>query len=213
MSKLFPKYIIDLEKGTIYSCGKRKGYVGEKKNKDGYSDCSIYDIFENHYKHNHEVIIAEGLQLPKHKWQVDENGKRFQVDHIIPVSQGGTDSFNNLRLVSSKENSNNPLTIAKMKAVRKGKDFKHLHTLEAIEKQAKSKWIPIVQLSKDGCFIKNWECAKEAANALGISNGEICTCCKGGRYKKGKWMNVNSAGGFKWMYKSDYEEMLAEQAN
>ena len=210
MSKLFPKYTIDLDNGTVYSLGERKGFVGSKKDKDGYSCCSIYDIYGNHYKRNHEVIIAEGLQLPKHLWPFDEKGKRFQVDHIIPVLQGGTDELKNLRLVSAKDNCNNPLTIVNMKAVRKGKDPKHLHKPEVVEKAAKSKWKPIVQLTKNNEFVKCWECAKVASEKLNICRSEISACCNGGRMKKGKWINCNTAGDFKWMHKSDYEKMIGE---
>lgn len=52
--------------------------------------------------------------------------------------------------------------------------------------------IPILQLSKDGTFIKEWPSLVEASRQLRISHSHICSCCKGLR---------KSAGGFVWKYK------------
>lgn len=51
--------------------------------------------------------------------------------------------------------------------------------------------IPILQFSKDGTLIKEWQSAYEAERKLGIPQPSICNCLKG-RYK--------SAGGFVWRY-------------
>jgi len=57
----------------------------------------------------------------------------------------------------------------------------------------------IVQLTISGKYIREFESAKEVNKQIGIQNVNICKCCKGER---------KTAGGFKWMYKSDYEEMI-----
>ena len=57
----------------------------------------------------------------------------------------------------------------------------------------KKKAIPILQFSKDGEFIKEWQSAKEAQRQLGIFQSNICDCCKGKR---------KTAGGFMWRYKN-----------
>ena len=51
---------------------------------------------------------------------------------------------------------------------------------------------PILQFTKDGVLVKEWQSACEAGRQLRISPSHICQCCKG-RYK--------SAGGFVWRYK------------
>lgn len=43
------------------------------------------------------------------------------IDHIIPISSGGTNKLSNLRLVTPKENSNNPLTRKNLSKALKGK--------------------------------------------------------------------------------------------
>jgi hypothetical protein len=56
--------------------------------------------------------------------------------------------------------------------------------------------IPIVQLSKNGQFIKQWSSISEAMYELKINH--ITTCCKG---------RIKSSGGFRWMYLEDYVKL------
>jgi group I intron endonuclease len=53
-----------------------------------------------------------------------------------------------------------------------------------------------IQLSKDLEFIKQWDCIVDAERALGITG--IGAVCRGQR---------KTAGGFKWMFKEDYDKM------
>ena len=56
----------------------------------------------------------------------------------------------------------------------------------------KKRSIPILQLSKSGTFIKEWQSAYEAERQLRIAQTSICQCCK---------CKLKSAGGFAWKYK------------
>ena len=51
--------------------------------------------------------------------------------------------------------------------------------------------IPILQFSKDGEFIKEWQSASEAGRQLRISRTNICACLRYGS---------KSAGGYVWRY-------------
>ena len=57
---------------------------------------------------------------------------------------------------------------------------------------------PIVQLSLDGQFISEWAGSADAGRALNINYKNINLVCRGKR---------NKAGGYNWMYLSDYNEM------
>lgn len=61
----------------------------------------------------------------------------YEIDHIIPLRDGGTNALSNLRLVTPKENKNNPFTKAKRKNNKKVSKI-------------------IYQYSKEGCLLKIW---------------------------------------------------------
>ena len=60
------------------------------------------------------------------------------------------------------------------------------------QKRSTKFWMPILQFTEDGNFIREWNSMKEAGDTLQISRGNITSCCKG---------NYRSAGGFVWRYK------------
>lgn len=61
--------------------------------------------------------------------------------------------------------------------------------------------VPIVQLDLDGHFIKDWACAKQASEFLGLSRPNITGCCRKRKY-------CSTVGGFRWVYKKDYIPLL-----
>lgn len=65
----------------------------------------------------------------------------------------------------------------KISAAHKGKK----QPQEQIEKRVKAISKPILQLTKDGDFIRQWESAKQAERELNINQGNIIKCCKGKR--------------------------------
>lgn len=52
--------------------------------------------------------------------------------------------------------------------------------------------IPVLQYTKSGGFVCEWDGAADAGNVLGISASNIIQCCKG---------KLKSAGGYVWKYK------------
>lgn len=142
----------------------------------------------------------------------------LEIDHIIPIKNGGTNKLSNLRLVTHQENMNNPNSLINKSNSHKGQiawnkgnpwDEKTKKKIsESKEKYKKS----VVQL-KDYVVVDIFDSIREAERKTNISHSNIQHCCNGGFFYKGKWVSIEQAGGFKWMHKSDYEEMLAEQAN
>lgn len=55
----------------------------------------------------------------------------------------------------------------------------------------------VVQMTKDGEFIKIWDCMSDAEREINISVSRISLCCKHPEKHK-------TAGGYKWMYKVNY---------
>ena len=131
-------------------------------------------------KRVHQLVAETFIPNPEHK--------PF-IDHINTIR---TDNrVENLLWTTRLENNNNPLT------------KKHISENNPHNKPWLGKFgaehhssISIVQLTLDGKFIKKWSCAAEVKRELGINSSSIIQCCKG---------KLKSAGGFKWMYASDYK--------
>jgi hypothetical protein len=114
------------------------------------------------------------------------------IDHINTVK---TDNrVENLRWVTSKENSNNKLTIEKLRRASLGD--RNAKTMTGKFGRLSPVSIPVVRLSFNFDFVDEFECAREAMRKTGIDCCSITNCCRGKR---------KSAGGFIWMYKHDYE--------
>ena len=98
-----------------------------------------------------------------------------EIDHINTIR---TDNrVENLRWVTHSENMNNPITHTKSINSK----LHYTYNMKAV-----------IQTSKDGTFIQEYKCTREAERATNIDHRSINKCCKG-IYK--------TAGGYVWKYK------------
>lgn len=102
------------------------------------------------------------------------------VDHVNTIRNDNR--AENLQWTTYKENCNNPLTMNK-------------HPIRGKFGYRNKRSIQIVQLTNNGAFVKKWSCGWEVNRVLGINQGNISNCCRG---------RQKIAGGFKWMYYSDW---------
>lgn len=130
-----------------------------------------------------------------------------EIDHINTVRDDNR--LSNLRVVTHKGNSNNPITAERNREAVKRlvKDPKWLEAKrETGRRLAKDpKWLevnreatrkshnkPVLQLDKvTSEVIRGWECAADVERELGINQRNISACCLGKR---------KSTGGFKWKF-------------
>ena len=153
------------------------------KNTNGYFQVGIDGVL----KRVHRIVAETFLPKPDPERNCIDHINTVRTDNVVLFDEKKeTIIYTNLRWVTQKENNNNPLTKKHFSenSARLGK-FSDKHPNS----------IPIVQLTKDMAFVKKWSCAKDVERELGIDNGSIGSCCKG-KHK--------SAGGFRWVYLSDY---------
>jgi len=81
----------------------------------------------------------------------------------------------------------------KKSLAKRGKVQHHMLTPEANEKRAAKLRRPVIQMTKQGKYIKKWNSIKEAGEATNTKPSNISNCIA-------KKFNVKSAGGFKWKY-------------
>lgn len=111
------------------------------------------------------------------KWEYF-NGKipdNMEVDHIIPISDGGTNKLSNLRIGTRSDNNNNPNT-------RKNNSKARING-----KKSRA----VDQIKEDGEVIR-WVSISEAERH-GYSHNCIVLCCQGKRekHRNCKWRYVS----------------------
>lgn len=131
-----------------------------------------------------------------------------QIDHINTIR---TDNrVCNLHWVTNKENAYNIITRQRVHEInsRVGVHHKTEECKKILSEKkmgAKNPMFgkcgalshrskPIVQLTLEGEYVREWPCAREAGKIYG---NHLTECCRGQR---------NQCGGFRWRYKSDYKE-------
>ena len=77
------------------------------------------------------------------------------------------------------------------------------HRISEILRNHIGKSRPVLQYDLNDVFVKEYPSIIEAERKTGISNVSIGKCCKGFYIDKGKKVNINKAGGFKWKYKNN----------
>lgn len=105
------------------------------------------------------------------KW-VESDYNRWTIPSVDRINDYLSYSFSNIQILTWRENN-----IKSHKDRREGRN----------NKMSKE----VVQLDKNGIFIKNYYSMSQASRDLNILVGNICNCCKGKR---------QYAGGFKWEY-------------
>ena len=72
-----------------------------------------------------------------------------------------------------------------------------LNGLDNLKLGSKKSQIPIIQKTKDGEIIKEWESLQQAADELSIERSNISHCLRG---------RIKTSGGFKWEYKTSVKK-------
>lgn len=173
----------DLEYRTIeYGC--KRYYVASNGRIFSETKEVKTTVISNGYK-----IVYVGKRKLAHRvvWEAfnGEIPEGMEIDHIN--TNRGDNRLENLRLVTHKENCNNPLTIGAYKESNKGKITEKL--INVINERKKV----VCQYTLQGALIKEWESATEAERH-GFSKKCIKDCCMG---------RQETHKNFIWMYKKN----------
>ena len=126
----------------------------------------------------HRLVALHFIPNIENKPEIDHINT-IKTDNTVWLNEDGSVNYDktNLRWVTPKENSNNPLSLVNNSESKKGvKNHRHQ---------------PVLQYDKDGNFIREWDTITEAETTLKITH-KIHYVCQGKR---------KTCGGYIWKYK------------
>ena len=170
----------------------------------------MFTVYQHRYLSNGKSYIGMTSQEPKKRWENGLSGYRNnqQMYNDIKNSDWNTDWEHNI--LGQFENKQEALNIEEMfiwlfDSTNEGYNISSYsshhcnHSKKTKRKMSEAKignhnrpQKSVLQLSINGEFIAEYPSTREAERQTGISNSNICQCCKGNR---------KSAGGFIWKYK------------
>lgn len=154
--------------------------ISQYISKIGYPAVTLCKNKQSRCNFIHRIIAEAFIPNPENK---------PCIDHINAIK---TDNrLKNLRWVTRKENSNNPITLKRL--IESSKRPERIKKMLETKRKNNSYSAPryVYQFNKDGEFIAKYDSASDASRNTGIHASIIRGCCM--RY----W---NSAGGFVWSY-------------
>lgn len=182
----FPNYSVDTE-GNVWSLKYHRG-CNVKKLKLHFGRGYLQATLSN--DKNIKIICVHKLVAQAFPEICGEWFEGCVADHINTIR---TDNrAENLRVCTQAENCNNPLTIENIRKSKKGDKNPMYGKTLGQHHNAK----PILQYTKDGTFVKEYSCAREAEKLTGVCFQNISHCLRG---------RIKSAGGYTFKYKVDLE--------
>lgn len=181
----FPNYrLVRLSESKFCVLSKKKNFWKEIGSEDEAGYISMYLSEKGVKKFTHIHVLVAEMFVP------NSEGKSI-VHHIDGDARNNNPS--NLMWVTASQHRtihNEMFNPMKGKTGKQNHFYGKHHTEETIKKLSK----PVEQWSKDGKnLIAKYASAREASRQTKVSNGHICSCCKGKR---------KTAGGYVWRYAS-----------
>ena len=191
--------LIDFSKYTITRDGKifsnwGKHYMLGSPDRNGYlTICMRTKDKKSMVYLFHRVIwfyfngeIPEGLEI-NHK---DEDKSNNSLDNLELLTRP-----ENIRYGTRAKRAAESNHIA-----QKGKQLSKEH-LSNLRKASAKRRMPVLQYNLETNEpIKEWCSLRDIQRTLNFESIHISHCCKGGFYRKGKWVSINQAYGYGWKY-------------
>ena len=140
------------------------------------------------YKRDNGICYICGKACDWTDWRVSKSGNKYPGDtyptkeHVDPISRGGLDSWENVRLAHWKCNIEKADAVIRMQPMSKA--FAYSEKYVQVKKKTE-------QYTLDGELIKVWESTADIKRTLGLNDKRIQDVCRG----EGK-----TAFGYIWKY-------------
>lgn len=141
------------------------------------------------YKRDKGICYLCGGKCDWNDWRLSKKGNPYPgnkyptIEHVIPISRGGLDAWDNVRLACWKCNTQKSNNIIKVQPMSK----EIAYSMKRVGNPPKKTY----QYSLDGKLIREWESTGQIARELGLNSKRIQEVCRG---------QGRTAFGFRWQY-------------
>ena len=208
------QYMIKMVSRKCVVCGNRFDVDYRLSNKTCSKSCSVENARKRQNKRHDKRISRDkridNITLKKlyrrdrgkcylcdgvcnwNDWRVSDKGNKYPgdtyptIEHVIPISRGGFDSWDNVRLACWKcnlEKSDSVLNVEPMDKV-----------FAYSEKRRGTQSKKTAQFTLDGKLIKIWDSTADIRRTLGLNDKHIQNICRGDT------SNTGNAYGYHWEY-------------
>ena len=156
-----------------------------------YKASSLGKIKSLNYNQQKYEKILKPVKQANGYYLINLKGKVLLLHRVI--AKTFIENPKNYKTVNHKDGNKSNNRVSNLEWCSYSDNLKHAYKNKlktATSNHLKKK---IIQLDKNGDFIKIWSCSKEAEKELGIDHSNILSCCSHKNHFK-------TAGGFKWEY-------------
>jgi 5-methylcytosine-specific restriction endonuclease McrA len=188
-------YCLDSENKKTCSPECSRRYGNRKRDKRIPKEQQVDRItLKKLYKRDEGICYLCGEKCDWNDWMVSPKGNSYPgdkyptIEHVVPISKGGLDAWNNVRLAHWKCNLEKADGIIKMQPMT--------HQFAYSQKFSATQAKKTAQYSLDGELIKIWDSTGQIERELGLKSKHIQNVCRGDN------SNTGNAYGFHWEYVS-----------
>lgn len=186
-------YCLDSENKVTCSseCSRRHG--NRSKNNRIPKEQQVDKItLKKLYKRDKGICYLCGGECDWNDWNVSKKGNSYPgdkyptIEHVTPISKGGLDAWDNVRLAHWKCNLEKADGIIKMQPMT--------HQFAYSQKFSATKAKKTAQYTIEGELVKIWDSTGQIERELGLKSKHIQSVCRGDKSKTG------NAYGYHWEY-------------
>lgn len=186
-------YCLDSENKKTCSTECSRRYGNRKHDKRIPKEQQVDRItLKKLYKRDKGICYLCGGECEWNDWKVSQKGNSYPgdkyptIEHVIPISKGGLDAWDNVRLAHWKCNLEKADGIIKMQPMT--------HQFAYSQKFSATQAKKTAQFTLNGDLIKIWDSTAQIKRELGLNDKHIQNVCRKS--------NTGNAYGFHWEYVS-----------
>lgn len=188
-------YCLDKETRRTCSTECSRRYKNRRADKRVPVDQQVDRItLKKLFKRDNGICYLCGCECDWNDWKTSQKGNTYPgdkyptIEHVIPISKGGLNAWDNVRLACWKCNLDKADGIIKIQPMSR----EHAYS----EKYSGTQKKRTAQYTLDGELIRIWDSTAQIKRELGLNDSHIQSVCRGHKSKTG------NAYGFHWEYVS-----------